>query len=225
MVDESKDLELRNGSEISLEDLSRAFANVMQLPHAPSISSLEAGLENRLPVGETSVLVTPSSILEAVLFVGAPETAGVTRDSLLGILKGLTQEELDQEVSDLNRIYEQSKHPWRIVADHSGYALHLVGPMESVLDRLQATPRDHTLSQNAVDCLSLIAYQPGISKHQLETQWGQSAGTTLNYLVKKSLVRVEKNSDRGEDRYFTTDRFLEILGIDSLDDLPQGEEL
>jgi segregation and condensation protein B len=213
-------------AEISLEDLSRAFADVMQVPHEPALSTREPGQGSEvLTANGVQVPVTPTSILEAVLFVGSPDQAGVPRDILLGILQGLSHEELQKEVDELNRAYEQSNHPWRIMPDGNGYALQLEGPMESVLDRLQATRRDHTLSQNAIDCLSLIAYQPGITKQELEKQWGQNAGATLQHLMKKSLVRVEKNSDHGEYRYFTTDRFLEILGIDSLDDLPQGEEL
>jgi segregation and condensation protein B len=92
------------------------------------------------------------------------------------------------------------------------------------LDRLQATPRDTALSQNSIDCLSLIAYRPGITKSELETMWGQNAGATLSYLIKKSLIRIEQQSPTDIPRYFTTARFLEILGVESLDDLPQGEE-
>jgi segregation and condensation protein B len=73
--------------------------------------------------------------------------------------------------------------------------------------------------------LSLIAYRPGITKSELETMWGQNAGATLSYLIKKSLIRIEQQKASDMPRYFTTARFLEVLGVESLDDLPQGEEL
>lgn len=233
MVDEEQVGQPEEGQEssqpapaaISLEDLSRAFADVMQMPQNVREPDSEATQSGASMPSEESVAITPGSILEAVLFVGSPDSAGVSESTLLDILKGLSAQDLEHEVAELNRVYEELGHPWRIVREQEGYAMQLVGAMESVLDRLQSTPRDHTLSQNAIDCLSLIAYQPGVTKDALEKQWGQSSGATLHYLMKKSLVRVERNAGHEEDRYFTTERFLEILGIDSLDDLPQGEEL
>jgi chromosome segregation and condensation protein ScpB len=46
-------------------------------------------------------------------------------------------------------------------------------------------------------------------------------------LIRKGLIRLEKDDSTGtiESRYFTTDRFLDIIGLSSLDDLPHSEDI
>ena len=53
----------------------------------------------------------------------------------------------------------------------------------------------------------------------------------LTQLVHRGLLRIERGTceaGRGKRRtvqYFTTDRFLQLFGLQSLADLPQSEEL
>ena len=70
-------------------------------------------------------------------------------------------------------------------------------------------------------CLAIIAYQPGATREEVDHAWGQPAIITLNLLIRKGLLRAEKED--GVLRYFTTDRFLEVIGLQSIDDLPREE--
>jgi segregation and condensation protein B len=96
-----------------------------------------------------------------------------------------------------------------------------------VRDRFYGKQKETQLNQAAIDCLSLVAYQPGISRQKLEQQWNQPAGALLAMLIRKGLIRLEKDDSTGtiESRYFTTDRFLDIIGLSSLDDLPHSEDI
>lgn len=212
---------------ISLEDLRRAFEDALQLPEAapenPTASDASETQSTPPEVGE--VAVTPASILEAILFVGSPTQAGLTIEVLENILHGMSPPEIEKTIQELNDSYQASGHPWRIIRQGDLYALQLLESIELVLDRLQSVPRDTTLSQTAIDCLSLIAYRPGIRKQDLESLWGQNAGATLSYLTKKGLIHCGNTTGKSDACYFTTERFLEILGLQTLDDLPQGEEL
>jgi segregation and condensation protein B len=220
---------------ISLDDLRRAFEDAMQMSKGPALSAASpsgdaipepARDEMDYRRSESSAVpLTPAAILEAILFVGSPLQASLSMTALEDILHGMSASEIEKTIHELNETYHCSGHPWHIVYESGECSLQLLESIETELDRLQATPRDTALSQNSIDCLSLIAYRPGITKSELETMWGQNAGATLSYLIKKSLIRIEQQSPTDIPRYFTTARFLEILGVESLDDLPQGEEL
>lgn len=211
---------------ISLDDLRQAFADAIRIgaiatpaeinpPTAISIAdSKDAGAS-----------VVPASIIEAILFVGSPDQGGVDSKFLCDVLQGMSLDEIDNEISELNTSYRKCGHPWSIVREGDQYSMQLLKAMEAALDRLTSSPRSTQLSQSAIDCLSLIAYRPGLTKVELESVWGQNAGATLGYLMKRGLIRCDEQPEAAAFRYYTTDRFLEILGLPSLDDLPQGEEL
>ncbi len=220
---------------ISLDDLRRAFEDAMQMSKGPSLSPATAWEDtnpeatrdenNHRRSEPSAVPLTPAAILEAILFVGSPLQASLSKTVLKEILQGLSASDIEKTIHELNDTYHRGGHPWRIVCESDDCSLQLLESIETELDRLQATSRDTALSQNSIDCLSLIAYRPGITKSELETTWGQNAGATLSYLIKKSLIRFEQQEGSDIARYFTTARFLEILGVESLDELPQGEEL
>jgi segregation and condensation protein B len=89
--------------------------------------------------------------------------------------------------------------------------------VETSLENLQTGPvRETVLSQPAIDCLALIAYQPNILREELEKQLGQNLKPILTQLEKRGLIT------EVDSRYTTSDRFLEIVGLDSLDDLPHS---
>lgn len=210
-------------ASISLDDLRRAFADAMHIaqtdPSPPSSTEATA-----VPHADV-IQITAASIIEALLFVGSPTNACVSLAFMKENLQGMSLPEIEKTIDELNDSYRHCGHPWHIVRDGEQCSMQLLESIELALERLQAAPKDTSLSQNAIDCLSLIAYQPGITKEELETQWRQNAGMTLSYLIKKGLVRSEDGKINAASRYFTTERFLEILGLQSLDDLPQGEEL
>lgn len=226
------------GSEpaaISLDDLRRAFEDAMQMSKGLSLSADRPSPDGSpetphdgsppRPSEPNVVRLTPASILEAILFVGSPLQTSVSMTALTDILHGMSLKDISKTIDELNASYRKGGHPWHILCEGDECSLQLWESIETELSRLQTTSRDTPLSQNSIDCLSMIAYRPGITKNELESLWGQNAGATLGYLMKRNLVRVEQPSISDVPRYFTTLRFLEILGVESLDDLPQGEEL
>lgn len=238
---EKREPQSESSSGISLDDLRRAFESAMHLPKPEGDGYGGAGYgdpaddpESRAgsrsetqahPEEGPAVPLTPAAILEAILFVASPNQASLSMTALEDILQGMSAKDIENTIDELNESYRRCGHPWQIVCEGDVCSLQLLQSIELSLDRLQSPPRDTALSQNSIDCLSLIAYRPGITKGELESLWGQSAGATLSYLAKKGLVRIEEGSDGGLQRYFTTERFLGILGLQSLEDLPQGEEL
>lgn len=174
------------------------------------------------------VQVTPETILEAILFVGTSNNRPIPIEKLLELFRGMSAAELEDAVDALNVLYQKNNRAMTIVKAMGGYQLRLVPEMHLVRDRFYGKVKETQLTQSAIDCLSLVAYQPGITRKELEIQWNQPAANMLNTLVRKGLLKIEDHATKsGVDasRYHTTDRFLEIIGLESLADLPLSEDI
>ncbi|AMV32710.1 Segregation and condensation protein B [Pirellula sp. SH-Sr6A] len=226
---------------LSLEDLGNAYARAMEERSGVEASELSASVEDAalLPfplspssdleetlaapeVGETDhVPVTTETVLESILFLGTPDSRPIDVERLQSLFRNMPREEIDEAVGKLNQKYRQQGRAFEIVFERGGYRLQLAEAMSSVRERFYGKVKEVQLPQSAIDCLALVAYQPGISREQVESLWGQPPHGTLNMLVRKGLLRVEREGNAMT--YYTTDRFLEVVGVDSIDDLPREE--
>ena len=221
-------IEQASGDVASLNESDSEAVN--QLPSVLSDeSTLEAMLEAPNPTESDGVQVTPETILEAMLFLGTSDNRPITIDKLRELFRGITVAELDEAVDSLNRLYRAHDRAMTIVRDSGGYSLQLVPELHRVRDRFYGKVKETQLSQSAIDCLSLVAYQPGSTREELERQWNQPAASMLSTLVRKGLLKIERrpsqNSPEEKSHYYTTERFLEIVGLKSLDDLPLSEDI
>jgi len=217
-----------NEEYFSLEDLGAIYANALQgvpeaeqAPHQRRIEiepTAEQLTSTIVIQGETDgTPVTLSSIIEAILFVGRQDGLSVSQEELQRILKEFSESEIQSALHQLQGQLVEQQASVRVVQDDRGFRLELSPDVESALENLQSGPvRETVLSQPAIDCLALIAYQPNILREELEKQLGQNIKPILTQLEKRGLI-IEDDS-----RYTTSDRFLEIVGLDSLDDLPQS---
>ncbi len=227
---------------ISLEDLRRVYGaesdeeavdGVGDDRGGPSgcADGLERGVEissrAEFAVSADDVPVTPAGIVEAVLFVGNPNGGVVTAEELAGLMRGVSEREIHDIVDALNEQYKASGRSLRIVERSGGFAMGLAPEVARIQDAFYGKVREIKLSQAAVDCLALIAYQPGISRQRIDQQRSEASGALLNQLVRRRLVAVRRETRDGQPPclcYYPTERFLELTGLDSLDDLPQVEE-
>ena len=230
----------------SLEELGSAYANAIEQASGELTSRSESttnsdALNNSdmsAPIDmlaspnvtETDgVRVTPETILEAILFLGTSNNRPIPVDTLLELLRGISVGEIDEAVDSLNSLYRAHNRAMTIVRQPGGYRLQLVPELHLVRDRFYGKTKETQLTQSAIDCLSLVAYQPGATREELEDQWNQPAASMLSSLVRKGLLRIEKrpsqNGTGDKSHYFTTDRFLEIIGLESLGDLPHSEDI
>ncbi len=175
------------------------------------------------------VPVTPETIVEAMLFLGTSNNRPIAIDKLLELLRGITATELDEVIDTLNATYATNNRAMHIVRVAGGYQMQLVPELHLVRDRFYGKVKETQLTQAAIDCLSLVAYQPGSTREEIEKQWNQPAAAMLSTLVRKGLVKIEKrtsaNQAINQSHYYTTDRFLEIIGLESLEDLPLSEDI
>ncbi len=244
---------------LSLEELSQSYQRVLTGGGAGTLAGTLAGdvwgapvdgQESRVGLGEVPITppwplelledaqpnseqspLTPQSIVEAVLFVGRPDGGTIAAAEIAALMRGVSESEVIEHVSQLNVIYAESARATRIISSGSGYRLQLADDLNFIRDRFYGRVRQVKLNQSAIDCLALIAYQPGITRQTLEEQRGQASGSVLNQLVRRQLVDMRRepedktpNSSKLVSRYYPTERLFELAGIESLEDLPQTED-
>lgn len=226
---------------VSLEEISQSYAS--QLPQA-SGDSQDSASQHRAPTSDASedfrsfdslpsdsqtsgqVLISPAAIIEAVLLVGRPDNQPITATQISSLMRGVSQDEVDKWIVEINRDYQVNHRAMQITSVGGGYQMQLADDLHSIRDRLLGPARPIRLSQAAIDCIALVSYQPGISRDQLDQQLGKSSGAVLNQLVRRQLLEMKRITVERKQvaHYYPTQRMLELVGLESLDDLPTAEE-
>lgn len=87
--------------------------------------------------------------------------------------------------------------------------------------------RHMNLSRAATETLAIIAYRQPVTRAEIEGLRGVDSGGIARTLLEKDLVRVagKKDAPGRPLLYATSARFLEIFGLNSLDDLPTLRDL
>jgi segregation and condensation protein B len=194
--------------------------------HASLAHAGGASLDDELAAMEDSGPVTPIGILEAMLFVGDRDGRPLSAAGASDLMRGVDPSEIGVLVSELNRRYEVSGCPYFIQGDAGGYCLSLRKPFHPLRERFLGRVREAKLSQAAIDVLAVVAYQQPLTVDQINAMRGKPCNHVLSQLVHRGLLRIERKPGKKRlAQYFTTDRFLQLFGLQTLADLPQSEEV
>lgn len=170
--------------------------------------------------------ISPRTILEAMLFVGHPANEPLTAKQVASLMRGVLPREIDDLVRELNDAYDADGMPYRIESDGAGYRLALRSEFGNLREKFLGRVREVRLVPAAVDVLAIIAYSQPIGRDEIDKLRNKSSGAILNQLVRRGILRVEFADERArKPLYYTTDRFLELFNLRSLDDLPRSQEI
>jgi segregation and condensation protein B len=233
-----------NDDGLSIEELGQAFAQMMERGSDPYEAAPEAEAMTDLPpavarpepqdeagrpasgASDDACEVSPRTILEAMLFVGHPRNEPLLATSVAGMMRGVMAEEIDDLVRELNEEYAADGAPYYIASLGAGYHLRLHEDFAPLYDKLLGRVREAKLSQAAIDILAVVAYQQPTTRAEIDKLRGKPAGAMLSQLVRRDLLRMERPDKKPRDpKYYTTDRFLTLFGLDSLDDLPRSQDI
>lgn len=187
-----------------------------QLPET-LVRSYAAALQPRNIVAEPVVPPPPLRIVEALLFAGGQP---LTPERVGAVVRGLSPEHVRKLIDELNRTYRRQNRPYIVQSTEQGYVLTLRQRYQTVVERLTGGPREARLSKAAVEVLSLIAFRQPASRADIDGQRGTDSAALIRQLVRLGLVAVLPGP-----AYGTTARFLELFGLQSLEDLPQTLDL
>jgi segregation and condensation protein B len=166
--------------------------------------------------------ITPRSIVEAILFVGHPQSEPLSSQQIAGLMRGVTTEEVDELVRELNEAYVAERAPYWIQSHGVGYLLELREEFAPLWDKFYGRIKEVRLTQGAIDVLAIVAYNQPITLQEIDRVRGRASGGILSQLVRRDILAYERAEQTGaKPNYRTTERFLDLYGLESLDDLPQ----
>lgn len=170
----------------------------MDTSSLPLISQLRSRVESVLLVIDAPITV---AALARALGVDKPAVAQVIDE---------ISEELDDRGSGIE--LRETGEGWRLYTRRDN-----AEAVESfLLDGTQTR-----LSRAALETLAVVAYRQPVTRSQISAVRGVNVDGVMRTLQMRGLVaEVDTEPSTGAHRYVTTDLFLELLGIDSLDRLP-----
>ena len=159
------------------------------------------------------------SIIEAILFAaGRP----VEKNELVLALE-ISAEDIDAIVKSMQEEYKKEDRGIDLIQVENSYQLctkkELYEYIYPVLDKRNKP----NLSNAALETLSIIAYNPKITRAEIEAIRGVSADACVYKLLEYGLIEEAGKIDLpGKPMsYKTTNEFLRMFGYNSLEDLPE----
>ncbi|HVT29880.1 MAG TPA: SMC-Scp complex subunit ScpB [Lacipirellulaceae bacterium] len=170
--------------------------------------------------------ISPRSILEAMLFVGRPGNEALSARELAAAMRGVSPNEVDAAVGELNAVYDADGTPYRIEHTNSGYRMVLRSDFERIRDKFYGRVKEARLSPAVMEVLSILAYNQPATAEKIAEIRGAASGAALATLVRRRLAKLSRPADsNGPPLYSTTDRFLKLFRLESLAALPRAEDL
>lgn len=159
------------------------------------------------------------SIIEAILFAaGRP----VTKTELMLCLE-ISEDDIQAILENLQEEYKNQARGIELIKVENSYQLctkkELYEYVYPILDK-RSKPK---LSNAALETLAIIAYNPKITRAEIEAIRGVSADACVYKLLEYGLVEESGKIDLpGKPMsYKTTDEFLRMFGYSSLEELPE----
>ncbi|TVR54639.1 MAG: SMC-Scp complex subunit ScpB [Puniceicoccaceae bacterium] len=135
--------------------------------------------------------------------------------------------QIREAMEALARELEEAGEVCRLSEAHNGWRLVMAPESAEWARLLRKEPRPVRLSPSAMETLAIVAYRQPVARSEIESIRGVSVDSALNRLMERELVRIVGRADLpGRPlQYGTTEQFLELLGIRSLDELPASDVL
>jgi len=158
------------------------------------------------------------NIIEALLVVAE---GGLSRRELQEVIGDVELAEVSEGVDLLRADYASADRSFSITEIAGKLRIATKPEYMPWISKLFQREPDR-LSGPSLETLAIIAYKQPATRAEIESVRGVNAGGVLNTLLEKDLITIKGRKDvPGKPFiYGTTDKFLELFGLNSLDDLP-----
>ncbi len=156
--------------------------------------------------------------LEAILFL-ADEPLGL---DLLAVSLECDEAHVEHLLAELGQRLDERQSGLTLRQAAGGWRLYTAPEARDHVERHVLSGRSGRLSQAALETLAVIAYKQPISRTEIGDIRAVNADGAVRSLVARGLI-AEVGRDDGPGQavlYGTTTEFLEKVGLDSIDDLP-----
>jgi segregation and condensation protein B len=158
--------------------------------------------------------------IESLLFLSSDPVAA-------DALADAANAELHEVVTALERLREHFEFERRGLVLRElagGWVLSSHPDSEAAARRLLARPRTPPLTLAQSETLAIVAYMQPVSRPEIARIRGVNAESAVGTLLERGMVEESGRSQFGAVLYRTSELFLRLFGLRSLDDLPDLAE-
>lgn len=155
--------------------------------------------------------------IEAILFArGIPVSLAD-----LARLLNMDEERIQELVAAMETEYQAKRYGIRLLRTDAGVTLCSKKEYSELITRLDYQP-PRRLSRAALETLAIIAYRQPVTRGEIELIRGVKVERAVYSLLERGLIReVGRGETVGKPvLYGTSDEFLRLFGLTSLDELP-----
>ncbi|MFC5699837.1 SMC-Scp complex subunit ScpB [Cohnella faecalis] len=162
---------------------------------------------------------TLKSVIEGLLFVSGDE--GLSSKGIAEVVE-MNPEVVRDVIIDLQQDFVRDNRGVRVSEVAGGFRLTTVVEHAPYFEKLAYSPSRSSLSQAALETLSIVAYRQPITRVEIEEIRGVKCERPLHSLVNKDLIEEVGRADAlGRPiLYGTTKSFLDYFGLAGLNQLP-----
>jgi len=159
------------------------------------------------------------SIIESILFAAGRMVSIEEIELALEI----SRVDLEKILEKMQEEYKEEKRGIELIKLNNGYQLCSKKENYEYIYQIIDKRNKPKLSNAALETLSIIAYNPKISRAEIEAIRGVSVDATIYKLLEYGLIEEAGKLDLpGRPMsYKTTEEFLKMFGYSSLDELPE----
>lgn len=169
--------------------------------------------------------MTPLSKIEALLFVAGEDGLSLRQ---LATLLDIPVTALLQQLEKMAQKYERDDNSALSLLESSKtYKLVTKKDYADLLRQYSKTPINQSLSKASLEVLSIIAYKQPITRIEVDNIRGVNSSSAISKLQAFDLIQeAGKKEVLGRPNlYVTSDYFLDYMGINSLEELPDASSI
>ncbi len=159
------------------------------------------------------------SIIEAILF-----SAGrvVEIKEIVSCLE-MSEEDIINVIENMKRECEEQNRGIEIIKVDTGYQMCTKKEYYEYIYPILDKRSKPNLSNAALETLAIIAYNPGITRAEIESIRGVNSDATIYKLLEYELIEIAGKLDAPgkPTTYKTTKKFLKMFGFSNLEELPE----
>lgn len=159
------------------------------------------------------------SIIEAILFAAGRQ---VEVKELAMALEESSEKIID-EIEQLKNEYNENNKGFEIIKVNDSYQMCTRKDYYDYVAQILDKKSKPNLSNAALETISIIAYNPNVTRAQIETIRGVGCDGTIYKLLEYELIKESGKLDAPgrPTTYVVSDKFFKMFGLSSLDELPE----
>lgn len=162
-------------------------------------------------------------IIEGLLFLSGEN--GITIGELVAILN-VDPMEVENNMKKIEKKYQKDDFGIKLIQTAQSYKFCTKPEYGDFFKKYANFQYNDIIPKSCLETLAIIAYNQPITKFNIEEIKGVSPSHTIQILLNRELVQIVGRSEEigRPNLYGITDKFLDYLGINTLDDLPSLRE-